>query len=399
MFPFCRRQADLFTKYFHGCPAITIPGRTFPVEVRLVVCLRHTVDSLVSPTALFCFSSSSPCRRSSCIPSYIFHVARIVSTEPFRRCDRDTLEAHAIQCCPYAPPPPEASCCVYRGKPHQISYMDDVNRVIRRGNTPAIMPRVSSGAGPAGGRGNGRGGGAAQASSRGTGARGQPSAAAGAAAARQRQKQAGEENDEDVMTAAYDPLTGEPLELDEDGNPNAEAAAAVSAMVSPKCEDKLDYGIMIDLVDHIMRTEGDGGGGQNGSDARNRGGGGGRGGGAGAGRGRGGRQGQGRGGGGGSGSGGGAQSRGGRGAAAVGSGEPLGAILVFLPGFAEIDQLVKGLERHPRIGKGARVFPLHSSLPSNQQRAIFQRMPPGVRKIVVSTNIAETSVRCAAPLL
>lgn len=201
---------------------------------------------------------------------------------------------------------------------------------------------------------------------------------------------------------AYDPLTGEPLELDDDGNANAAAAAAVSSMVSPKCEDKVDYDIMVDLVDHIMRTEGDGGagggGGQNGPNARNQGGGGRDGRGGGSGRGRDNRQGRG-GSSGSGGSGGWAQSRGGRGrgapaaAAAVGSEEPLGAILIFLPGFAEIDRLVKALERHPRIGRGARVFPLHSSLPSNQQRSIFQRMPLGVRKIVVSTNIAETSVR------
>lgn len=70
---------------------------------------------------------------------------------------------------------------------------------------------------------------------------------------------------------------------------------------------------------------------------------------------------------------------------------------MFLPGFAEIDQLVRALETHPRIGGGSRVFPLHSSLPPHQQKFIFQRMPPGVRKIVVSTNIAETSVSCERP--
>ncbi|CAM9660312.1 unnamed protein product [Chrysoparadoxa australica] len=38
------------------------------------------------------------------------------------------------------------------------------------------------------------------------------------------------------------------------------------------------------------------------------------------------------------------------------------------------------------------VFPLHSSLSSREQRAIFKKMPRGVRKVVVSTNIAETSI-------
>lgn len=273
--------------------------------------------------------------------------------------------------------------------------MDEVNRLVRGTRTPAIMPRVSSGAGVDGGRGHGRGACGAQADPRGRGPGGRGQATAAAAARGQ-----GSEADDGETPAAYDPLTGEPLELGEDGGATsaAAAAAAASAMVSPKCEDKVDYDVMVDLVDHIMRTEGDGGsrgseggrgGSQNSSSSRNsRGGGGG-------GRGRDDRQ---RGGGGGSGSSGG-WSRGGGGGGKQGAGgnsgeaEPLGAILIFLPGFAEIDQLVKALQRHPRIGRGARVFPLHSSLPSNQQKSIFQRMPPGVRKIVASTNIAETSVR------
>jgi HrpA-like RNA helicase len=38
------------------------------------------------------------------------------------------------------------------------------------------------------------------------------------------------------------------------------------------------------------------------------------------------------------------------------------------------------------------LLPLHSMLSSVEQTAIFKRMPAGIRKIVVSTNIAETSV-------
>lgn len=277
--------------------------------------------------------------------------------------------------------------------------MDEVNRIVRGTRTPAIMPRVSSGAGVVGGRGHGRGAGGAQTDARGRGPGGRGQATA-AAAAKARGK--GSEADDGETPAAYDPLTGEPLEMGEDGGATSAAAAAASAMVSPKCEDKVDYDVMVDLVDHIMRTEGDGGSrgseggrgsGQSSSRGRNsRGGGGG-------GRGRDDRQ---RGGGAGSGSSEG-WSRGGRGGGKQeaggnsGEAEPLGAILIFLPGFAEIDQLVKALQRHARIGRGARVFPLHSSLPSNQQKSIFQRMPPGVRKIVVSTNIAETSVRSPDP--
>lgn len=39
-----------------------------------------------------------------------------------------------------------------------------------------------------------------------------------------------------------------------------------------------------------------------------------------------------------------------------------------------------------------RRVPAHNSLQCVLQKAVFNRPPPGVRKIVLSTNIAETSV-------
>lgn len=38
------------------------------------------------------------------------------------------------------------------------------------------------------------------------------------------------------------------------------------------------------------------------------------------------------------------------------------------------------------------VYPLHSSLSSEQQQCVFQKPPMGVTKIIISTNIAETSI-------
>ncbi|XP_063894558.1 putative ATP-dependent RNA helicase DHX57 [Helicoverpa armigera] len=72
-----------------------------------------------------------------------------------------------------------------------------------------------------------------------------------------------------------------------------------------------------------------------------------------------------------------------------------GAILVFLPGIAEImslhDQLAESHTFSPKTGKYLLV-PLHSTLSSEEQALVFRKPRPGVRKIVLSTNIAETSV-------
>eukprot|EP00946_MAST-07B_sp_MAST-7B-sp1_P001524 g1524.t1 len=72
------------------------------------------------------------------------------------------------------------------------------------------------------------------------------------------------------------------------------------------------------------------------------------------------------------------------------------AILIFMPGLGEITKMCKILrERANSIGRGGTsvlILPLHGSLSSREQTRVFSRPPVGVRKIVISTNIAETSV-------
>ena len=68
------------------------------------------------------------------------------------------------------------------------------------------------------------------------------------------------------------------------------------------------------------------------------------------------------------------------------------AFLVFLPGIAEIRQLNDMLLSHPSFEKYWLIYPLHSTISSDDQQAAFQVPPPGVRKIVLATNIAETGV-------
>ncbi|WWD17179.1 hypothetical protein CI109_101617 [Kwoniella shandongensis] len=69
------------------------------------------------------------------------------------------------------------------------------------------------------------------------------------------------------------------------------------------------------------------------------------------------------------------------------------ATLVFMPGLAEIRKLNDMLGSHPAFGsRDFVVWPLHSSISSEGQSAVFDKPPDGVRKIVISTNIAETGV-------
>jgi ATP-dependent RNA helicase DHX36 len=72
-----------------------------------------------------------------------------------------------------------------------------------------------------------------------------------------------------------------------------------------------------------------------------------------------------------------------------------GAVLVFLPGWEEISRLhemLVGDERRFANPRQYLLLPLHSSMPTANQSRIFDRPPPGVRKIVLATNIAETSL-------
>nr|XP_043607502.1 probable pre-mRNA-splicing factor ATP-dependent RNA helicase DEAH5 [Erigeron canadensis] len=76
--------------------------------------------------------------------------------------------------------------------------------------------------------------------------------------------------------------------------------------------------------------------------------------------------------------------------------EPEGDILVFLTGQEEIDHACQCLyERMKSLGKNVPeviILPVYSALPSEMQSRIFEPAPPGKRKVVVATNIAEASL-------
>lgn len=66
-----------------------------------------------------------------------------------------------------------------------------------------------------------------------------------------------------------------------------------------------------------------------------------------------------------------------------------GDVLVFMPGGFEISQTIEAI-RHTDESKGFILLPLHGELPPNDQDAAVARYRQ--RKVVVSTNVAETSL-------
>ena len=76
--------------------------------------------------------------------------------------------------------------------------------------------------------------------------------------------------------------------------------------------------------------------------------------------------------------------------------QPKGDILLFLTGQEEIDTSCEILyERMRAIGPEAPeliILPVYSALPSEMQSRIFDPAPAGSRKVVIATNIAETSI-------
>ncbi|XP_028756382.1 DExH-box ATP-dependent RNA helicase DExH3-like [Neltuma alba] len=71
-----------------------------------------------------------------------------------------------------------------------------------------------------------------------------------------------------------------------------------------------------------------------------------------------------------------------------------GAVLVFMTGWEDISCLRDQLKSHPLLGDPNRVLLLtcHGSMATSEQRLIFEKPPPNVRKVVLATNMAEASI-------
>lgn len=76
--------------------------------------------------------------------------------------------------------------------------------------------------------------------------------------------------------------------------------------------------------------------------------------------------------------------------------EPEGDILVFLTGQEEIETAFEALATRMKKLCGAvqemLIVPVYAALPSELQAKVFESAPQGIRKVILATNIAETSI-------
>ncbi|XP_071450187.1 probable ATP-dependent RNA helicase DHX34 [Hetaerina americana] len=69
-----------------------------------------------------------------------------------------------------------------------------------------------------------------------------------------------------------------------------------------------------------------------------------------------------------------------------------GDVLIFLSGMSEISTIVEAAQIYAQQSQSWIILPLHSTLSIEEQDKVFDYPPEGIRKCIVSTNIAETSI-------
>lgn len=75
-----------------------------------------------------------------------------------------------------------------------------------------------------------------------------------------------------------------------------------------------------------------------------------------------------------------------------------GDILAFLTGQEEVDRAVRLLREHANLiqqqnkKENLLILPMYGSLPYHEQLKVFKRAEDGFRKVVIATNVAETSI-------
>lgn len=71
--------------------------------------------------------------------------------------------------------------------------------------------------------------------------------------------------------------------------------------------------------------------------------------------------------------------------------KPRHATLIFLPGIWEIEEMHNLMSAEAAASKWDIVI-LHSSITNEEQRKVFDPPPKGHRRVILSTNIAESSI-------
>ncbi|KAK7869960.1 hypothetical protein R5R35_013734 [Gryllus longicercus] len=83
-------------------------------------------------------------------------------------------------------------------------------------------------------------------------------------------------------------------------------------------------------------------------------------------------------------------------AIAINKYEPPGDVLAFLPSQEDVDRAVLMMKEQFEVQSKdvlkLWVLPMYGSLPNSEQLKVFRSTPRGLRKVVVATNIAETSI-------
>lgn len=69
---------------------------------------------------------------------------------------------------------------------------------------------------------------------------------------------------------------------------------------------------------------------------------------------------------------------------------PRGDVLVFLTGMAEIERVAEELSQE--LPPAIQILTLHASMNMSEQMGVLKAAPPGHRKVILATNIAETSL-------
>lgn len=74
---------------------------------------------------------------------------------------------------------------------------------------------------------------------------------------------------------------------------------------------------------------------------------------------------------------------------------PMGSVLIFLPGYdsiIELNENITNAVHSKQLDSNVLILMLHSSMQPQDQKQVFAPAPYGIRKIILSTNISETSL-------